>query len=284
MRALEILAPGPFCTVQDRGRPGYAAIGVGRAGPADRRAHDTANRLVGNTADAATLEATMGGLHIRARGPLVVSVTGASGPLTVNGTPDGTYCTLFMRDGDELAVGTPTSGLRTYIAVRGGFDVQPVLGSRSRDTMSDLGPSPLTAGDVLAIGDHAADWPATQLAPAPNNGRSVRVSLGPRDDWFADPTALFVREWSVTSESNRVGIRLDGGVEPTRSRTDELPSEGMVAGAVQVPPSGKPVVFLVDHPVTGGYPVIAVVSSTDLPILGQLRPGDTLRFLPQPCE
>lgn len=279
MTSVNIIATGPLTTVQDRGRPGYAAIGVGRAGAADRRAHDTANRLVGNTDDAATLEATMGGLRIRACGQLVVSVTGAAGPLSVDGTPDGMNCTLFIDDGQELAVGTPTSGLRTYVAVRGGFDVQPVLGSRSRDTMSDLGPPPLAAGDILAIGDSYVDWPATQLAPAPVPIHSVRVTLGPRDDWFADPAALFFQEWSVTAESNRIGIRLDGSNALKRARTDELSSEGMVPGALQVPPDGKPVLFLVDHPVTGGYPVIGVVRYGDLPQLGQLRPGDTLRFV-----
>lgn len=278
MTSFDVLAPGPLTTVQDRGRPGYAAIGVGRSGAADRRAHDAANRLVGNTEDAATLEATMGGLRMRARGYAVVAVTGAAGPLAVNGTPDGMDCTLFLNDGDELAVGTPSFGLRTYVAVRGGVDVEPVLGSRSRDTMSDLGPPPLAAGDVLAIGDMKAQWPVTQLAPAPLPGRTVAVVPGPRDDWFRDPSVLFTQEWSVTAESDRVGIRLDGSAALTRARTDELPSEGMVPGALQVPPDGKPVLFLADHPVTGGYPVIGVVRHEDIPTLGQLRPGDTLRF------
>ncbi len=278
MTSFDVLSPGPLTTVQDRGRPGYADIGVGRSGAADRRAHDTANRLVGNTEDAATLEATTGGVRLRARGRSVVAVTGASGPLTVNGTPDGMYCTLFIDDGDELAVGTPTSGLRTYVAVRGGFDVEPVLGSRCRDTMSGLGPPPLAAGDVLEIGDMEADWPVTQLAPAPLPTRAVGVVPGPRDAWFVDLSVLFTQEWTVTTDSDRVGIRLDGSAALTRSRDDELPSEGMVPGALQVPPDGKPVLFLADHPVTGGYPVVGVVRHEDLSALGQLRPGDTLRF------
>ncbi|SNS70276.1 biotin-dependent carboxyltransferase family protein [Rhodococcoides kyotonense] len=280
MTSIEIVAPGPLCTVQDRGRPGYSSIGVGRSGAADLRSHDTANRLVGNACDAATLEVTMGGLRIRAHGSVVTAVTGADGGITVNGIPDGMYCTLDLHDGDELSIGTPTSGLRTYIAVRGGIDVDPVLGSRSTDTMSGLGPRPVTAGDTLAVGNELSDWPATDLAPTSRITGTLDVSviLGPRADWFADPEVLFSQDWSVTADSNRVGLRLDGETALERSGTDELPSEGMVSGALQVPPDGKPVLFLADHPVTGGYPVVGVVVSEDLPELGQLRPGDSVRF------
>ncbi|WP_072803773.1 biotin-dependent carboxyltransferase family protein [Rhodococcoides yunnanense] len=279
MSSLEIISPGPLCTVQDRGRVGYSSIGVGRSGAADVRSHDTANRLVGNHIDAATLEATMGGLRIRARGTVVLAVTGADGEISVNGTPNATYNTLHLVDGDELTVGTPTSALRTYIAVRGGIDVEPVLGSRSTDTMSGLGPTQLSPGDLVPIGEDVAEWPAADFAPPPIHADPfVHVVLGPRADWFTDPTALLNRSWSVTADSNRVGIRLDGDTTLTRSVADELPSEGMVPGALQVPPDGKPVAFLADHPVTGGYPVIGVVVTADLPILGQLRPGDTVLF------
>jgi biotin-dependent carboxylase-like uncharacterized protein len=284
MTSIEILEPGPLCTVQDRGRPGYSSIGVGRSGAADIDAHDTANRLVGNTVDAATLEVTMGGSKVRVRGRALIAVTGARGDITVNGTPNALYTTLDLSDGDELAIGTPRSGLRTYLAVRGGIDVEPVLGSRSTDTMSRLGPSPVHVGDILTVGDGISDWPATDFAPAPEITGQLNVSviLGPRADWFTDPALLFTQDWSVTSDSNRVGIRLDGERGLERSGTGELPSEGMVHGALQVPPDGKPVLFLVDHPVTGGYPVIGVVVSEDLPALGQLRPGDSLRFRPRP--
>ncbi|MDJ0393403.1 biotin-dependent carboxyltransferase family protein [Rhodococcus sp. G-MC3] len=280
MNSLEIVSPGPLCTVQDRGRPGYSAIGVGRSGAADASAHDAANRLVGNAVEAATLEATMGGLRIRAHGRTVVAVTGAECSITVNGVADGTYCTIVLSDGDELTVGTPASGLRTYLAVRGGVGVEPVLGSRSTDTLSGLGPAPVEAGSSLPIGDDASDWPLVHQIPPPTVADRIQVMLGPREDWFLDPTVLFTQEWTVNPDSNRVGVRLDGQQGLERSGSGELPSEGMVSGALQVPPDGKPVLFLVDHPVTGGYPVVGVVRSDDLARLGQLRPGEKVRFAP----
>ncbi|MDJ0359210.1 biotin-dependent carboxyltransferase family protein [Rhodococcus sp. H29-C3] len=282
MKAVEILRPGPLCTVQDRGRPGHASIGVGRSGAADLRSHDAANRLVGNTVDAATLEATMGGVQVRMRGSVVVAVTGASGQITVNGIAGAMYNTLYLADGDELTVATPVSGLRSYIAARGGFDVAQFLGSRSTDTLSGLGPPPLAEGDVLEVGDEQSEWPATELAPPPDRTGHIEVSvnLGPRQDWFTSEAhrILASEVWTATSESNRVGVKLDGPTPLQRARTEELLSEGMVPGALQVPPSGKPVLFLADHPVTGGYPVIAVVRDADLPTIGQLRPGDSIRF------
>lgn len=278
MSSVLILSPGPLCTVQDRGRPGYSAIGVGRSGAADVRAHDTANRLVGNQIGAATLEVTFGGFRIRAQGRVVVAVTGAPAPVTINDTDDGMYCTLVLRDGDELSIGTPDSGLRTYLAVRGGIDVEPVLGSRSTDTMSELGPRPIAAGDIVPVGDEYSDWPAAQSAPQSESPGPLRIVLGPRADWFTDTSVLLTQDWVVTADANRVGVRLDGEIPLQRVGSDELPSEGMVLGALQVPPNGKPVAFLADHPVTGGYPVVGVVHSSDIPRLGQLRPGDTVRF------
>ncbi|AYJ51360.1 biotin-dependent carboxyltransferase family protein [Rhodococcus sp. P1Y] len=280
MSSIEVLSPGALSTVQDRGRLGYSSIGVGRSGAADSDAHDTANRLVGNMLGAATVETTLGGLRIRAHGPVVTAATGARAPVTINGVGDAMHCTLNLADGDELFIGTAISGLRTYLAVRGGIDVEPVLGSRSTDTMAELGPAPLAANDVLTIGRESTDWPAASWAPPRIDSGPIRVILGPRDDWFADASALFGQEWTVTSEADRVGVRLDGVAPLERSGTAELPSEGMVVGALQVPPDGQPVVFLADHPVTGGYPVIGVVTSADLPRLGQLRPGDVVRFAP----
>lgn len=278
MSYLEILSPGASSTVQDRGRPGHASTGVGRSGAADIRAHDTANRLVGNTSGAATVETTLGGLRIRARGRLVVAITGAPAPVAINGVADGMYCTLALSDGDELSIGTASSGLRTYLAARGGIGTDVTLGSRSTDTMSGLGPAPLSEGDVVPVGDEAGLWPAETWAPRPQDHGPIRVILGPRADWFVDPSALFTQNWTVTSDADRVGVRLDGAAPLERTTTAELPSEGMVAGALQVPSDGKPVVFLADHPVTGGYPVIGVVATVDIPRLGQLRPGDVVVF------
>ncbi|WNV73770.1 biotin-dependent carboxyltransferase family protein [Geodermatophilus sp. DSM 44513] len=273
MRTLTVLAPGPLTTVQDRGRPGQGALGIGRSGACDRAAAALANRLVGNAPDAAVLEATLGGLVLRADADLVVTTTGARCS-AVHNAP------LTLRAGRELRLGRPDAGLRTYVAVRGGVAVEPVLGSRSTDLLSGLGPPVLLAGAVLPVGSAAGPVPGVDVAPVPDppGGEvTVRVLPGPRADWFADPAALTGTAWEVTGESNRIGLRL-AGVPLERSRTGELPSEGMVRGALQVPPSGQPVLFLADPPVTGGYPVIGYVADDDVDCCGQLRPGQTLRF------
>ncbi len=280
---LTVLVPGPLTTVQDRGRTGWASIGVTRSGAADRASAGLANRLVGNDDGAAVLEVTAGGLRVRAGRTLLVAVTGAPAPVTVDGTAAPGAAPLTLRPGQELSLGVPAIGLRSYLAVRGGIDVPPVLGSRSTDTLSGLGPAPLRAGDELPVGDLAGAEPIVDVAPvrAPAQRPVLRVLPGPRRDWLAAGAwaALTSGDWAVTSDSNRVGLRL-AGPELARARTDELPSEGLVPGAVQVPPDGAPVLFLADHPVTGGYPVLAVVATDDLPAAAQLRPGDRVRFRP----
>lgn len=283
MAWLEVVRTGALTTVQDHGRPGNAAIGVGESGAVDRESHDAANRLVGNKVHAATLEATVGGLALRSVGSISVAVTGARAAVTVNSKPVADYAMLHLHTGDVLAIGVPDSGLRTYVAVRGGIDVPAVLGSRATDTLAGLGPDPVEAGSQLLVGTEMDDWPAEDFIPppvAPESPVPLRVHLGPRDDWFtpASIRALFEQEWSITNDTNRIGARLDGPGPLHRSKRGELPSEGMVAGALQVPPNGKPILFLADHPPTGGYPVIAVVSADDLPIAAQLRPGHRIRF------
>lgn len=283
MAWLEVLRAGARTTVQDRGRPGHAALGVGISGAADVVAHDSANRLVGNDPGAATLEVTLGGLRVRAHGPTTIAVTGAPTPLTVNGAPRPQYSTLHLRDGDEVTLGIATAGLRAYLAVRGGIDAAPVLGSRSTDTLSGIGPDPIRDGDRVAIGTLHDELPIEDLIPppaAPNDPVELRIRMGPRDDWFtpASHAALVERTWTVSTDTDRVGARLDGPGPLHRSRHGELPSEGMVTGALQVPPNGMPVLFLADHPVTGGYPVVAVVLEDDIPAAAQLRPGCRIRF------
>jgi biotin-dependent carboxylase-like uncharacterized protein len=186
-----------------------------------------------------------------------------------------------VRPGAVLSLGVPPVGLRTYLAVRGGVDVPPVLGSRSTDTLSGLGPAPLAPGTALPVGTLAAAEPVVDVAPVrpPSSRPELRVLPGPRRNWLtADAwTALTSAGWTVTADSDRVGLRL-AGPALARARDGELPSEGLVAGAVQVPPDGAPVLFLADHPVTGGYPVLAVVTTTDLAAAAQLRPGDVVRF------
>jgi biotin-dependent carboxylase-like uncharacterized protein len=280
MRAVTVLQTGPLCTVQDRGRPGYASIGVGCSGAADRHSHDAANRLVGNNSDAATLEVTFGGLKLRAEFDAVVAVTGAHVICRVDGAVQGLHSTLVVRAGQTLQLSTPTWGLRSYVAVRGGIDVPTVLGSRSTDTMSGLGPAALSPDTVLAVGDDSGRWPAAEFVPPPSIRATLHVTLGPRENWFTERarSLLFEQSWTVTQDSDRVGIRLDGAEPLDRAVDSELASEGMVLGALQVPPSGQPVLFLADHPVTGGYPVIAVVTAVDVSAAAQLTPGTPIRF------
>lgn len=266
--------------VQDRGRPGHAAIGVGASGAADRAAHALANRLLANDPGAATLEVVLGGLEVEAAGTLWVCVTGAPAPLSLDGRAEPTGAVLALRPGQRLALGTPASGLRSYLAVRGGLDLPPLLGSRAHDSLAGLGPAPVRAGDRIAVGREVAGAIGVDAVPASRYDApaTVRLHRGPRDDWATGLDALVGRPWRVAADSDRVGLRLEGeplGVVPDRG---ELPSEGALRGAVQLPPDGRPVVFGPDHPVTGGYPVVAVVADADTDRLAQLRPGEELRF------
>jgi biotin-dependent carboxylase-like uncharacterized protein len=268
MSAIEVIEPGVLTTVQDLGRPGWAHVGVPPSGAADARALDRGNRLVGNDRSAAALEATLVGPKLRFHRTVLVAITGAGedvGPLPLG-------------PGDQLDVGPLAAGARAYVSVRGGIAVEPVLGSRSTDLLTGLGPPPLRAGDLLAVGPEPATAPAGIAALLPH-GPALRIRPGPRDDWFAgDAIDLLVgSSWRVSPSSNRVGIRLEGPAL-RRERRDELLSEGLVTGALQVPPSGQPILLLYDHPTTGGYPVLAVVLSDDLPLAGQLRPGDRVGF------
>jgi biotin-dependent carboxylase-like uncharacterized protein len=269
MSALLVLEPGPLTTVQDLGRHGFAHLGVPPSGAVDPHTLARANALAGNTHDAPALEATLIGPTLRALQPVMVAVAGTR-------TNDGAW---HLVPGTVLETG-PTAGARAYIAVRGGIDVQPVLGSRATDLLTGIGPQPLAKGDVLAVG-HAPRAPAaTASVPGTTvGGGSLRIRLGPRDDWFTVPAVecLARDAWHVTPSANRVGIRLSGP-PLERTRRDELLSEGLVTGAIQVPPNGLPILLLNDHPTTGGYPVIAVVSKEDLPRAGQLKPGDEVRF------
>lgn len=278
---IEIVATGPLTTVQDEGRPGWAAVGVSRSGVADRASAALANRLVGNDADAAVLEVTLGGLHLRVDVPTLVALAGATCPATVDGHGVAMAAPVHVPRGGVLRLGAPRTGLRTYVAVRGGIVVPPVLGSRATDVLTGVGPPALRAGDVVPVGTSTAAVPGVDQAPVREPERPAVLTLrpGPRADWFAGDVlgALASASYTVGTASNRTALRLQGpGL--TRAHDRELPSEGLVPGAVQVPPDGRPVVFLRDHPVTGGYPVVAVVTAADLDVAAQLRPGDDVRF------
>jgi biotin-dependent carboxylase-like uncharacterized protein len=207
---------------------------------------------------------------------------GAPSPLRVAGRVEAVNSLVRVPAGAVLAVGVPASGVRGYLAVRGGIAVAPVLGSRATDVLSGTGPAPLRPGDLLPVGPPVAPLPAVDFAPAappPIGDLRLRVLLGPRDDWFtrAALRRLLTEPYLVTPDSDRVGMRLTGP-PLDRARTGELPSEGVVRGAVQVPPTGQPVVFLADHPLTGGYPVIAVLAERDADRAAQARPGQRLFF------
>lgn len=282
-RRIEIIEPGPLTLVQDLGRVGHLAVGVGRAGAADVGAYRLGGRLLGNAVGVAALEVTLGGLRFQARGDLLVCLTGAAAPGAADGRAVPHATPFTMRDGQELSLRMPLSGLRTYVSFRGGLALPEVLGSCSSDTMSGLGPEPVRAGQVLEIGRRTAGFPHVDVAavPPPRAGTiELDVLPGPRKDWFARPAMLAETEWTVSDRSDRKGIRFEG--EPIGRHTEwrdvELPSEGMVRGAIQVPPNGLPVLFLNDHPVTGGYPVIGVVRSAHVDRAAQLQPGQKVRF------
>lgn len=282
MTTLEVLATGPLALLEDLGRPGLAHLGVTRSGAADRHSHTLANRLVANPSDRATIEITFGGFSARVRGgDVVIAVTGADADPAVDGHPFGTNSIHHVRDGQTISLGMPHSGLRSYLAVRGGVDAELVLGSRSHDVLSAIGPRPLRPGDVLPIGPHAADFPELDQAPvAPIAGDVLDIVVvpGPRDDWFADPDALVRTDWVASERSDRVGMRLTGRPLDTRVPDRQLPSEGATRGAIQVPPNGLPVILGPDHPVTGGYPVIGVVVDQDVDRVAQVRPGQHVRL------
>ncbi|WP_375499957.1 biotin-dependent carboxyltransferase family protein [uncultured Jatrophihabitans sp.] len=282
MNRFDVLSPGPLTTVQDAGRPGHAHEGVSPSGYLDVPAATLANRLVGNDPGAALLETTMTGptLHYVGDRATVVALTGAPAPLRVGDRAAPVYASVTVRPGEQVQVGAAATGLRSYLAVSGGLQVPMTLGSRSTDLLGGLGPPPLRAGDRLALGK---PWPPAAIDVAPVAGLdpvpTLRVVPGPRQEWLV-PDALDVltgQDWTVSDRSNRVGVRLSGG--PIAWATeDELPSEGMTVGAVQILPNGQPVIFLADHPVTGGYPVLAVLRESARPAAAQLRPGGTVRF------
>lgn len=281
MITLEVLRTGPLALVQDLGRPGLAHLGVTASGAADRRAHRLANRMVANPDESATIEATLGGLAVRVRGGTVdIAVTGADCQPTVDGIPFGNNSVQRVRDGQVISLGAPGSAVRSYLAVRGGVAVDPVLGSRSFDTLSRIGPPPLTAGEVIAVGPPGAEFPMLDLAPVATAEVTgvLRVARGPRDDWLTDAEALVRTTWTVSEHSDRVGLRLIGPALEHREPHRQLPSEGTLRGAVQVPPNGQPVILGPDHPVTGGYPVIGVIVDADVDRVSQLRTGQPVRM------
>ncbi|MFF4814944.1 biotin-dependent carboxyltransferase family protein [Kitasatospora sp. NPDC001309] len=278
-----ITRSGLLTTVQDLGRPGHAHLGVPRSGALDQPAHRLANRLVGNPPTAATLETTVLGCALRVDRAVTVAVTGAPCAVRVDGRPAAWGAPVRLPAGALLDVGPATRGVRSYLAFAGGVAAAPVLGSRSTDLLSGLGPAPLAPGDALPLGEPVGPSARADVVPtpAPPDPLLLPVLFGPRDDWFTAGSlaVLTASGYRVSPTSNRIGLRLDGP-PLERAREGELPSEGMVLGSVQVPPDGRPVVFLADHPTTGGYPVIGVVPAAALAAAAQAAPGTPVRFTP----
>ena len=291
-RGLTVLRADRPALYQDLGRPGRADQGLGESGAMDRMAMQEANLAVGNPRDAAVIEVTFGGFAVATDRPVTLAVFGAPCPLAIR-TPDGRtvaapHARAFAMDaGDRLTLGTPPEGMRSYIALRGGFAVEPVLGSASTDTLARVGPLPIVAGDRLVPAGNrvAAVDPGRPLpAPLPRAGDRVTldVVLGPRTDWFTQGglEAFTTQDWTVTAQSSRVGMHLAGPSPIERRDRAELASEATVIGAIQVPHSGQPVLFLADHPLTGGYPVIGSLARHHLDLAGQIPTGARIRFNP----
>ncbi|AEG58070.1 urea amidolyase family protein [Sinorhizobium meliloti] len=275
---------------QDLGRPGRSDQGISESGTIDRASLIEANLCVGNPREVAAIEITFGGFALKADRPVTLAVTGAPAPLAIRTADGPTFWAPVGRPfaldaGDELTLGFPPEGIRSYLALRGGFVVVPVLGSAATDTLAKIGPAPIMVGDTLAPANGpgaAVDPFEPSLKKMPRAGDTVTldVVLGPRTDWFTEKgvATLLAQVWRVTAESSRVGMRLAGAEPLERRDASELPSEGTVLGAIQVPHNGQPVLFLADHPLTGGYPVIAVVARHHLDLAGQIPIGATIRF------
>jgi KipI family sensor histidine kinase inhibitor len=284
-RSITVLRPGLFTTIQDDGRWGHQASGVPVSGPMDRLSHRVANALVGNEQTAALLEATLLGPEIRIESHAVIAVTGADLGARVDGEDVPLHRPIRCKPGAVLRFGERRTGARAYIAFSGGITVPSVLGSRATHTHCGLGGvdgRSIAAGDRLSLGQERAVSPWRVISVPPRTmtgGAKVRVLPGPQADNF--PSAAFDvlqrTRFTVTSQSDRMGYRLVGGTIP-RIEDREMISDATFAGALQVPPSGDPILLMSDRQTTGGYPQIATVISADLPIAGQLAPGDWIEF------
>jgi KipI family sensor histidine kinase inhibitor len=283
-RFVEVLDPGLLSLVEDGGRSGTAGIGVPPAGPADAESMRLANRLVGNPDRAATIEVTAVGPRLRFTGDAHVGVVASAAggvEIRIDDRPVAAGAVSPVVDGQVLTIGRVLSGLRAYLAVAGGFETPLVVGSRSTDMLTGLGPCPLATGDRLAVG-----------VPSPPHGQvlvpvgatdadrpaELRVTAGPHRHPTAGAAQLGAAAWTVGDQSNRIGVRLTRSPSPFPPFDAGIPSVGMVTGAVQLPTDGNPIILGPDHATVGGYPVIACVIAADLHIVGQLRPGDTVAF------
>lgn len=295
MASVTIVRPGMLTTVQDLGRWGLQGSGVPVAGPMDPYSHRLANRLVGNDDGAGALEVTLIGPELTADSDITCAVAGAAFALSVDHRPVPMHEPFTLPAGARLRFGARSAGARATLAVAGGFDVEAPFGSRSTSLISRIGPfggRSLEAGDVLPIGHSrrphrwgrppaAAARQAAAPLPMPRGGARLRVIRGPDEALFtaAAYEALFESRFVVTAASNRMGYRLDGPPLEHRGRADIL-SDATPLGTVQVPASGQPILLMADRQTTGGYARIATVITADVPLAGQLAPGDWIEFAP----
>jgi len=288
--ALEVLEPGLLTTVQDLGRYGYERYGVPVSGAMDQFALRAANLLVGNPPHAAALEITLAGPTLRATDKCLIAVTGADLSLRVNDWEMPPWMAIFVRQGWTITFGDRKSGCRAYLAVAGGIDVMPIMGSRSTYLSGGFGGvegRALRQGDVIPVGvvpfhlpERAGRSFPSNLVPDYSDAPEIHVVLGPQDDYFTDEgMATFLSgEYQVGPTSDRMGYRLQGPEIAHKGRADVI-SDGIPLGAVQVPADRQPIVMMADRQTTGGYPKIATVISADIPLLAQCLPGQsTVRF------
>lgn len=283
MALLTVVRPGMLSTVQDLGRWGHQHDGVPVAGPMDAYSHRLANRLVGNADDAAALEVTLLGPELQADGDVMCAVAGASFTLTAGSRRVPMHCAFTLKSGERLRFGERISGARASLAVRGGISVDAVFGSRATSLISRMGPfdgRALRPGDVLPVGDATSSARrAGRPLSVPAGGATLRVILGPHEGMFtaAGIDALLSGRFRVTPQSNRMGYRLEGPRIEHAAGADIL-SDATPMGSLQVPASGQPILLMADRQTTGGYPKIATVITADLPLAGQLAPGDWIEF------
>jgi len=289
MKTLLVTEGGLLTTIQDCGRAGIQAFGVPVCGAMDTYSLRWANKLVGNPQTLAGLEMTIKGATLQAMAPLLVAITGADLPITINGFPEPSWQALHLAAGDELAIGSVSRGARAYLAVMGGVDVPVVMGSRStflRGHIGGFGGRVLRVGDVLPIGAcedrgllAGSFVPSELRVPLPASVTTVRVMMGPQDDLFTEAAILELAraEYVVSADSDRMAYRLQGNPLAHRAGPD-IVSDGIAPGSIQVPRSGQPIIMLADRQTTGGYAKIATVIGADLPLLGQTKPGDKIKF------
>ncbi|MCS6897605.1 MAG: biotin-dependent carboxyltransferase family protein, partial [Nitrospira sp.] len=289
--AIEVVKPGWLTTVQDLGRHGYQRYGMPVSGAMDRFAAIVGNRLVGNPDGTAVLECTLKGPELLFRQDTYLALTGADLSPTLDGSDIPGWECIAVRGGSRLRFGRRRAGFRCYVAIAGGFDVPVVLGSRSTHCPSQTGGlngRPLQRGDLLFSGPRGGDagrlvgrrLPA-RLLPQYDRSVLLRVILDPRREFFQEAAAATLTNsvYTIAPQSDRMGYRLRGPTIPRRDTTRFI-SEGTVTGALQVPADGQPILLMADRQTTGGYPSLAVVISADLPLAGQLGPGDSIRFAP----